>query len=42
MEVGLRLQIEKLEDKLKCYRKDNEQLRHMNTKSEVMIKLHEI
>ena len=42
MESGLQLQIEKLEAKLKCYRKDNEELRDMNTKSEVVIKLHEI
>ena len=39
MKTGLRLQIEKLEAKLKCYRRDNEELREMNTKSEVMIKL---
>ena len=39
MEVGLRLQIEKLEDKLKHYWRDNEELREMNMKSEVMIKL---
>ena len=42
MEVGLQLQIEELETKLRCYRRDNEDLRDMNTKSEVMIKLHEI
>ena len=38
----MRLQIEKLEAKLKRYRRDNEELRDMNTKSEVMIKLYEI
>ena len=42
MESRLRLQIEKLEAKLKRYRRDNEELRDMNTESEVMIKLHEI
>ena len=42
MEPGLRLQIEKLETKLRRYGRDNEYLRNMNTKSEVMIKLHKI
>ena len=42
MESGLRLQIEKLEAKLKRYRRDNEELRDMNTKSEIMIKLHKM
>ena len=46
MEAGLRLQIEKLEAKLKHYRKENEELqnkneelRRTNTKSEILIKL---
>jgi len=39
MEAGLRLQIEKLEAKLKHYRRENEELRHTNTKSEILIKL---
>ena len=42
MEVGLQVQIEKLEAKLKRYRKDNEELQHMNMKSEVLIKLHKM
>ena len=42
MESDLRLQIEKLEAKLKRYRRDNEELRDMNTKSEVLIKLHKM
>ena len=42
MEVGLRLQIEKLETKLRSYRRDTEDLHDMNTKSEVTIKLHKI
>ena len=42
MEFGLRLQIEKLEAKLKPYRRDNEELRDTNTNSEVIIKIHEI
>ena len=42
MESGLRLQIEKLEAKLKRYQRDNEELRDMNMKSEVMIKLHKM
>ena len=40
MEAGLRLQIEKLEAKLKRYRIDNEELQDLNTKSKVLIKLH--
>ena len=40
MESGLRLQIEELEAKLKRYRRDNEELRDINTKSEMLIKLH--
>ena len=39
MEVGLQAQIEKLEAKLKRYRRENEELRHTNTKSEILIKL---
>ena len=42
MEVGLRLRIKELETKLRHYRRDNEDLRDMNTKSVVMSKLHEI
>ena len=42
MESGLQLQIEKLEAKLKCYRRDNEELRDTNTNSEVIIKIHEM
>ena len=42
MEVGLRLQIEKLEDKLKRYQKYNEELRDINTKSKMLIKLHKM
>ena len=42
MESGLQVQIEKLEAKLKCYRRDNEELRDMNMKSEVRIKLHKM
>ena len=42
MEVGLQAQIEKLEDKLKHYRRDNEELRDKNTKSEMLIKLHKM
>ena len=42
MEVGLRLQIEKLESKLKNYERDNEELRDINTKSEMLIKLHKM
>ena len=40
MESGLQAQIEKLEAKLKRYRRENEELRHTNTKSEMLIKLH--
>ena len=40
MEVGLQVQIEKLEAKLKRYQRDNEELRDINTKSEMLIKLH--
>ena len=39
MEAGLQAQIEKLEAKLKRYRRENEELRHTNTKSEILIKL---
>ena len=42
MESGLRLQIEKLEAKLKRYQRDNEELRDTNTKSEMLIKLHKM
>ena len=42
MEVGLQLQIEKLEAKLKRYRRENEELRDTNTNSEVIIKIHEM
>ena len=42
MESGLRIQIEKLEAKLKRYQKDNEELRDINTKSEMLIKLHKM
>ena len=42
MEVGLQAQIEKLEAKLKRYRRDNEELRDINTKSEMLIKLHKM
>ena len=40
MELGLQAQIEKLEAKLKRYRRENEELRHTNTKSEMLIRLH--
>ena len=40
MESGLQAQIEKLEAKLKHYRRENEELRDTNTKSEMLIKLH--
>ena len=40
MEVGLQAQIEKLEAKLKRYQRDNEELRDINTKSKMLIKLH--
>ena len=42
METRLQLQVEKLEGKLRHCRRDNEYLRGMNTKSEVMIKIHKI
>ena len=42
MESGLRRQIEKLEAKLKHYRRDNEELRDTNTNSEIIIKIHEM
>ena len=42
MEFGLQLQIEKLEAKLNCSRRDNEELRDTNTNSKVMIKIHEM
>ena len=42
VESGLRLQIEKLEAKLKHYRRDNEELRDTNTNLEVIIKIHEM
>ena len=42
MESHLRLQIEKLEAKLKHYRRDNEELRDTNTNSKVIIKIHEM
>ena len=42
MESGLRLQIEKLEAKLKPYRKENEESRDTNTNLEVIIKIHEM
>ena len=42
MESGLRLQIEKLEAKLKRYQRDNEELWDINTKSEMLIKLHKV
>ena len=40
MEVGLQVQIEKLEAKLKHYQRDNEELWDINTKSKMLIKLH--
>ena len=42
MELGLQAQIEKLEAKLKRYRRDNEELRDINTKSKMLIKLHKM
>ena len=42
MEVGMQAQIEKLEAKLKCYRRDNEELQDINTKLEMLIKLHKM
>ena len=42
MEVSLQLQVEKIEGKLRHYRRDNEYLHDMDTKYKVMIKLHHI
>ena len=42
MEVGLQVQIDKLEAKLKHYQRDNEELRDINMKSEMLIKLHKM
>ena len=42
MEVGMQAQIEKLEAKLKHYQRDNEELRDINTKSKMLIKLHKM
>ena len=42
MESGLQLQIEKLEAKLKHYQRDYEELREINTKSKMLIKLHKM
>ena len=42
MEVGLRLQIEKLEAKLKRYQRDNKDLRDRNKNLEVIIEIHKI
>ena len=42
MEFGFRLQMEKLEAKLKRYRRDIEELQVTNTNSEVIIKIHEM
>ena len=42
MESRLRLQIEKLEAKLKRCRRDNEELQDTNTNSEIIIKIHEM
>ena len=42
MESGLQAQIEKLEAKLKHYRRDNEELRDKNMKSEMLIKLRQM
>ena len=42
MEAGLQAQIEKLEAKLKRYRRDNEELQNINTKSEMLIKSHKM
>ena len=42
MEFGLQQQIEKLEAKLKRYQRDYEELRDINTKSEMLIKLHKM
>ena len=42
METNLQLQVEKKESKLWHYRRYNEDLCNMNTKSKVMIKIHKI
>ena len=42
MESSLQVEIEKLEAKLKSYRRDNEEVQDMNMKSEVLIKLHKM
>ena len=42
MESDLKLQIEKLEAKLKHYRINNEELQDLNTKLKVLIKLHKM
>ena len=42
MESGLQAQIEKLEAKLKQYRRENEELRDTNTKSKILIKLRQM
>ena len=42
MESGLQAQIEKLEVKLKHYQRDNEELWEINTKLEMLIKLHKM
>ena len=42
METGLRLQIEKLESKLKHYQRDNEDLRDRNKNLEIIIEIHKI
>ena len=38
----MKVQIEKLEAKLKRYQRDNEGLRDINTKSKMLIKLHKM
>ena len=42
MEFGLQLQIEKLEVELKHYQRDYEELWDINTKLEMLIKLHKM
>ena len=42
MDSGLQVHIEKLEAKLKRYRRDNEELQDMNMKSEILIKVHKM
>ena len=42
MEISLQLQVEKLEGMLRHYQRDNDELRDMNNKLEIMIKIHEI